>query len=166
MKHNCYISIGSNLGDRLLNIDRSIVELSFFTKIIQYSSYYETQSWGYHDDNDYVNIVVHVQTSLRPDVLLKKLKFIESKMGRKLNNNVYYSARLIDLDILFFDDIVYEKNDLIVPHPKLYNRKFVLVPLCEISPKFKCPVKKTTIEHLLLQTHDDSRISLFKKSLN
>ena len=71
MKHNCYISIGSNLGDRLLNIDRSIVELSFFTKIIQYSSYYETQSWGYHDDNDYVNIVVHVQTSLRPDMLLK-----------------------------------------------------------------------------------------------
>ena len=87
-------------------------------------------------------------------------------MGRKLNNNVYYSARVIDLDIFFLMTLFTTKNDLIVPHPKLYHRKFVLVPLCEISPKFKCPLKKMTIEHLLLQTNDDSRISLFKKSLN
>jgi len=164
MKHNCYISIGSNLGDRLLNIDFSISELSCFAQVVKSSSYYETSSWGYHDTKDYINTVVQVRTSLTPLLLLKQLKLIESKMGRKENKQSHYSARVIDLDIIFFDDFVLNKNDLIVPHPRLYNRKFVLVPLFEISPKFKCPVKNTTIENLLFQIKDESRISLFKKS--
>tara|TARA_B100000902_G_C27047539_1_gene782438 strand:- start:272 stop:772 length:501 start_codon:yes stop_codon:yes gene_type:complete len=166
MKHNCYISIGSNLGDRLLNIDRSIIELSFFSKMVKSSSYYETPSWGYNDTRDYINIVVHIKTLLKPDVLLRKIKLIESKMGRKVNKQSHYSARIIDLDILFFDDFILNRNNLIVPHPKLYHRKFVLVPLCEISAQLQCPVKNITIENLLLQTKDNSRISLFKKSLN
>tara|TARA_B100002052_G_scaffold298070_1_gene330440 strand:- start:826 stop:1320 length:495 start_codon:yes stop_codon:yes gene_type:complete len=164
MKHNCYISIGSNLGDRLLNIDFSISKLSCFAEVVKSSSYYETSSWGYHDTRDYINVVVQVRTLLTPLLLLNKLKLIESKMGRKVNKQSHYSARVIDLDILFFDDLVLSKNDLIVPHPQLYNRKFVLVPLSEISPKFKCPVRNLTIENLLFQVKDDSRISLFKKS--
>ena len=164
MKHNCYISIGSNLGDRLLNIDRSIIELSFFSEIVKSSSYYETSPWGYNDHRDYINMVVHIKTLLNPDVLLKKIKLIESKMGRKVNKQSNYSARIIDLDILFFDDFILNSTDLIVPHPNLYDRKFVLVPLCEISSKLQCPVKNITIENLLLQTKDNSRISLFKKS--
>jgi len=164
MKHNCYISIGSNLGDRLLNIDRSIIELSCFSQIVKSSSYYKTPPWGYDDIRYYINIVVQVRTSLAPYLLLNKIKLIESQMGRTVNKQSNYSARIIDLDILFFDGVILNENDLIVPHPKLYNRKFVLVPLCEISPQLKCPVKNITIENLLLQVKDDSRISLFKKS--
>lgn len=164
MKHNCYISIGSNIGNRVLNIDNSIMHLSHFSKIIKSSSYYETSPWGYTDKRDYLNIILQIQTSLAPYLLLKKIKLIESKMGRKKSNLSNYSARIIDLDIIFFDNIILNDIDLIIPHPKLYNRKFVLVPLCELNPTIKCPFRNETVEDILLNSDDNSDISLFKKS--
>ncbi|RPG60500.1 MAG: 2-amino-4-hydroxy-6-hydroxymethyldihydropteridine diphosphokinase [Flavobacteriales bacterium TMED191] len=163
MKHNCYISIGSNIGNRVLNIDNSIMHLSHFSKIIKSSSYYETSPWGYIDKRDYINIILQIQTSLTPHLLLKKIKLIESKMGRKKSNLSNYSARIIDLDIIFYDNIILSDINLIIPHPKLYNRKFVLVPLCELSPNIKCPFRKETVEDILLNSDDNSNISLFKK---
>ena len=121
-----YISIGSNIGNRIFNIDNSIVKLSAFSKILSQSSFYETQPWGYKDDINYINIVIKIQTDLSPYILLSKLKDIEKEMGRKKNINTYYTDRIIDLDILFFNDLVICSDVLSIPHKELYNRNFTL----------------------------------------
>ena len=163
MKHTCYLSIGSNLKNRALNIKKSIINLEPFASILHESHVYETPPWGYSDKSYFLNVVVKIETSLSPFSLLDKLKFIEKKMGRQLKSNIVYQSRIIDLDILFFGNKLIETNDLIIPHPRLYDRKFVLVPLCEIDPDLLCPLTNKTILNLLKETRDQSEITIFKK---
>ena len=159
MKHICFLSIGSNLGDRFLNIHNSISILSSSFDILETSSFYQTEAWGYKDDY-YINCVVKMETKLNPLFLLEKLILIEKMMGRIEKDTAQYKARLIDLDILFYDDAIIDVDILKIPHPKLYDRNFVLVPLNQIAPNFKCPVTNKNISELLGECSDESKISL------
>ncbi len=162
MKHISYISIGSNLGDRINNCIIAIAKLSAFSKVLRQSSFYETESWGYYDVNLYINAVLKIETELSPEDLLNQLQLIEKQMGRihaKLND--VYESRIIDLDILFFDTVLLKTHQLTIPHIHLYDRNYVLIPFHEIEPNFKCPVKKDTICNLLKLCQDKSKVNLY-----
>ena len=162
MKHKCHISIGSNLGDRLTNCKCAIEELKKWSSIISVSSFYETEPWGYKDDNNYINMVIKISTSLSPHDLLNKLKIIEVSMGRKKKQkNVLYQARIIDLDILFFDNLIINQTNLIIPHPKLSERKYVLQPFVEIDPHFICPLTNNQMIEIFQKSQDPSRVCLY-----
>ena len=162
MKDIGYISIGSNIGNRIVNIEQAILKLSSFSQIICQSSFYETQPWGYLDDANYINIVVKIKISCSPIILLRKLKNIENSMGRKENSTSTYMPRIIDLDILFFNNLVVCSDVLIIPHKELYKRNFVLKPLAEIAPNYICPMTNKKVHQLSTECQDRSRISLYK----
>ena len=162
MKHISYISIGSNLGDRINNCIIAITKLSAFSKVLSQSSFYETESWGYYDINLYINAVLKIETELNPEDLLNQLQLIEKQMGRihaRLND--VYESRIIDLDILFFDSVLLQTHQLTIPHIHLYDRNYVLIPFHEIDPHFKCPVKQDTIFNLLKLCQDKRKVNLY-----
>lgn len=151
-----YLGIGSNLGDRLSNIKKACILLAENKniKIIQQSSIYETVPVGYKDQPDFLNGVIEIQTSLPPRRLLKVLKNIEKKLGR--TKSIKWGPRTIDLDILLYEDKVVKNGTLIIPHPEMYKREFILVPLAEIASEIIHPLKKKTILELykkLPRTH-------------
>tara|TARA_Y100000996_G_scaffold121795_1_gene91436 strand:+ start:1573 stop:2082 length:510 start_codon:yes stop_codon:yes gene_type:complete len=150
MKHFCYISIGSNIGDRLNFIKKSLEFLKDEKlKIDKVSSVYECQSWGFVGDN-FFNICIKIKTDYDPDQLLKKLKKIEIKLGRKdVKNQNSYSSRTVDLDILFYDNLVVDKKKLTIPHPRVELRNFVLFPLREISKNLVHPISRRTIDEII-----------------
>jgi dihydroneopterin aldolase/2-amino-4-hydroxy-6-hydroxymethyldihydropteridine diphosphokinase len=157
--HRVYLSLGSNMGDRECNLEESIRQISEFAIIKKSSSIYETEPWGLKDQPKFLNQVVLVETKLAPKELLSHLKTIEQKMGRK--KTVRYGPRLIDLDILFYDDLIMKTPDLIIPHPHITERAFVLVPLAEIAPNRFHPQPNKTIGELLKDL-DKSSVSLYK----
>jgi len=144
---NVYIGIGSNLGDRLANIDKALSLLSSKCKIIKKSSIHETEPVGYKEQGKFLNGVVSVETELKADELMEFLLDIEKKLGRI--REIKNGPRIIDLDILFYGDEVIDSDKLIVPHPKLHERLFVLEPLNEIAPEFIHPVLKKSVKELL-----------------
>lgn len=164
MKDISYISIGSNVGDRVMNINKAIAKLSSFSQIICKSSLYETQPWGYLDDVNYINIVVKIQTSHSPLILLSYLKTIERNMGREQSVSSQYMARIIDLDILFFNDLVVASDLLSIPHEKLYARNFVLKPLAEIASNYICPITNKSVMQLLKECEDKSGVLLYNNN--
>lgn len=115
-------------------------------KVVKRSSLYETKPWGLKAQPDFINMVVCAETGISPEELLKKLKFIEKKMGRKESKR--WGPRLIDIDILFYDDLVIDSPELKIPHPYIKEREFVLLPLSEIEPEFVHPVLKKTVREL------------------
>jgi len=148
-----YLLLGANLGDRtsqLLNAFREIKER--IGPIIRYSALYETAAWGREDEPPYLNQVLCVNTDLTPQELLKIIHEIESLLGR--TRQLRWESRLIDIDILFYDDIILNDPDLTIPHPYLHKRKFTLAPLAEISPEYIHPVLLKTVEQLLRDLHD------------
>ena len=162
MNHIAYISVGSNLKDRIYNCKNAIDQISLFSKILLSSSFYETESWGYEDENLYINSVIKIETTLSPNQLLNNLQLIEQKCGRiKSINNSTYESRLIDLDILFFDKILLDSKDLVIPHIHLYDRNFVLIPFNEIDPEFQCPSRKLKIFNLLQICQDKSKVYIY-----
>jgi 2-amino-4-hydroxy-6-hydroxymethyldihydropteridine diphosphokinase len=142
-----FIAFGSNLGDRQANLRTAIDLLPNSVEILKGSSIYETPPWGYADQPSFLNQVIEVSTTLRPVCLLRKLKHIERKIGRK--KTFRYGPRLIDLDILFYGERVIHRRKLQIPHPRLHERAFVLVPLAEIAPNFVHPVLNQTVQTLL-----------------
>jgi len=162
MKHICYISIGSNIGDRLNFIRKSLDWLKDEKLIIdKVSSVYESQSWGFAG-RDFFNICVKIKTFYNPNQLLKKLLKIEKKIGRgEMKKENLYSSRNIDLDILFYDNLVVNEKDLIIPHPRIGLRNFVLFPLKEISKNLVHPVSGRTIEEIFELKKD---MSVVKKT--
>jgi 2-amino-4-hydroxy-6-hydroxymethyldihydropteridine diphosphokinase len=145
--HYVYLGLGSNLGDRKSNLEESIKQISEFAVIKQSSSIYETEPWGLKDQPKFLNQVILAKTRLAPSDLLTHLQIIEQKMGRK--KTVLYGPRLIDLDILFFDSLMMKTSDLIIPHPHITERAFVLVPLAEIAPNMIHMQYHQTITELL-----------------
>ena len=107
MSHICYISIGTNLGNRLFNVYVALSELDRYVSVLDISSFYESESWGYYDKKRYINIAVKISTNLSPSLLLSKLKTIEFDMGRSINKSRSYDARIIDLDIIFLIILLY-----------------------------------------------------------
>jgi len=133
-KHTVYIALGSNIGDKSKNLCRAIEEINtLIGEVTEVSSFFENEPQGFKSDNIFVNACIICKTNLNPLATLKELKNIEKKMGRKKNNGVY-KDRIIDLDIILFDKMIYNSDKLTIPHKEYKNRSFVLIPLKELSP--------------------------------
>ena len=150
-----YLGIGSNLGDKQGNCLGALERLS--TKgvtISKRSAFYETQPWGVVDQPDFVNMAVQAETWMSPEELLGALKEIEREMGRKVSSR--WGPRLIDLDLLLYDGRIVQSRDLVIPHPLLHQRDFVLLPLAEIAPDAVHPVLKMTIAEIKKRLRDET----------
>jgi len=159
MDHVVYLALGSNMGNRLANLKAATSNLTPQMALKNRSSVYETPPWGFTEQAQFLNQVVMVKTYLEPQALLDHLKRLETALGRV--PNFQNGPRLIDIDILFFDDLVVDTPPLVIPHPRLHERAFVLVPLAEIAPDFVHPVLVRPIRKLL-ENVDRSEIYLFK----
>lgn len=156
--HNVYLSLGSNLGDRARNLQNAVTSLAPQVQTQIKSSIYETEPWGYSDQPSFLNQVIKGDTSLEPFELLAFLKEIEVLLGRQ--ETFRFGPRIIDLDILFYDDLILDTPTLTIPHPRIAERAFVLIPLAEIDPDLSHPGLKKTIRELKSSV-DTSTIELF-----
>lgn len=147
MSPTVYLGLGTNLGDRLDNLQSAVAALPPQVVPGDCSPVYETLPWGFEDQPAFLNQVLRAHTRLQPQELLRHLKGVEEQMGRQ--PNIKYGPRIIDLDILFYDRLVLETENLTIPHPHLDERAFVLVPLTDLAPGFRHPVLDKTIRQLL-----------------
>jgi 2-amino-4-hydroxy-6-hydroxymethyldihydropteridine diphosphokinase len=153
-----YFGLGTNLGNRKVNLRKAIEMIGeHIGKVLKSSSIYETAPWGFDSEDDFLNMVVLVETTLTPLELMKKIVTIESMLGRERNQD-RYSSRIIDIDILLYDDLILNENGLKIPHPLMHERRFVLVPLNELAPELIHPVKGKSIRVLLEDCRDRSEI--------
>jgi 2-amino-4-hydroxy-6-hydroxymethyldihydropteridine diphosphokinase len=148
-----YLALGTNLGDREVNLRQAIRLLAPEVTVVRESSVYVTPPWGYTDQPEFLNQVLEADSLLHPLPLLHKLKSIEGQMGRE--KTFRNGPRLIDLDILFYGQEIVEGELLQVPHPRLQDRAFVLAPLAEIAPGFVHPVLNETIQDLLAKVNPE-----------
>jgi 2-amino-4-hydroxy-6-hydroxymethyldihydropteridine diphosphokinase len=145
-----YIGIGSNIGNRGNNCRQAIKLIEKNGILIKKQSrMHETEPWGIKDQPKFINMAVEVETDKKPEELLVILKEIEKEIGR--TETVKWGPRVIDLDILFYDDLILKISGLEIPHPLLHERDFVLKPLCEIAPVKKHPVTGKTVKEMLTQ---------------
>jgi len=155
-----HIALGSNKGNKLQYlqsaIDAVFVRIGAVKTI---SKIYKTPAFGFKGD-DFFNACITVETELKPKKVLKELQTIEIELGRKSKTTIGYESREIDLDILFFEDEIFEEKTLVIPHPQIQNRKFVLQPLLDIAKDFKHPVLNKSIENLWVECRDTSEIEL------
>ncbi|MGH7898368.1 MAG: 2-amino-4-hydroxy-6-hydroxymethyldihydropteridine diphosphokinase [Candidatus Binatia bacterium] len=161
MPTSVFIGLGSNLGDRRANIADALDRIRKLpgTRIVKESSLYESEPHG-DAKTWFVNGVIETETDFSPENLLKKLKAIESAMGRKRVKGKRWGSRIIDLDILFYGNLVIRKRTLKIPHPELANRRFVLLPLSELAPQIIHPVVQASISELLSAVSDTKKIAL------
>ncbi len=163
-----YLSLGSNKGDRLDFLKSAIFEIhKNIGSVVFVSDVFETESWNYND-KDYLNLVLEIKTFLTPKQVLDKCRQIEMKLGREnktvlKNGKPIYLSRKIDIDILFFDEIILNTKELKIPHNKLHLRNFVLKPLNQISKDFIHPVLQQNIYTLYNRCEDKGKIKLYKK---
>lgn len=152
--HQVLLLLGSNQGNLKALLHRAICEISLtIGEIVTISSVFFSKSWGY-DDNNYANQVVLLRSSLSPMEILKHTQKIEKQLGRTKKTTTHYTARPIDIDILFYDNEIIENATLTIPHPRLHLRNFTLVPLCEIAPKWIHPILKKDVQTLLKTSTD------------
>lgn len=164
MPHTAYIGIGSNLDAPEKNCAEAIGKLDAHPEISLQakSSFYKTQPMGPIEQDWFVNAAVQVQTTLAPPDLLEALLNIEKEMGRVRREK--WGPRLIDLDLLFYDELVLEQEGLTLPHPEIPRRRFVLAPLCDIVENLFHPVLKKTLEDLLEELADDTEVNRLPES--
>jgi len=141
-----YLCLGSNLGDRQLNLKKAVEFISQRMRIEKSSAVYETEPVDNVEQPSFLNMVCQAHTRLAPAQLLTLLKGIESKMGRRGGGP---APRIIDIDILFYGDQVVNTPDLVIPHPRMAERAFVLVPMSEVTPDYRHPVLNRTMKELL-----------------
>lgn len=139
-KSYVYLGLGTNLGDLDLNLHKAIDEIGKRVgKVISQSAFYKTEPWGFESQHTFLNAVVCVETELKPETILKETQYIEKHLGRTKKSNGSYSDRIIDIDILLYDNLIMETDTLTIPHPLLHLRDFVLIPLREIAPELRHP---------------------------
>ncbi|MBP6459929.1 MAG: 2-amino-4-hydroxy-6-hydroxymethyldihydropteridine diphosphokinase [Crocinitomicaceae bacterium] len=159
MKNTAYISLGSNIGNKTQNISLAINEIAkSIGEVLKKSSNYISEPWGFNSSEKFVNAAISIQTKYSPIELLKKLQLIEKKMGRIRSQQNGYADRIIDLDIIYFNNEIVTTIDLKIPHPNLHIRNFVLVPLNEIVPLYIDPSNNKTINELLENCSDEITI--------
>jgi 2-amino-4-hydroxy-6-hydroxymethyldihydropteridine diphosphokinase len=162
-----YIGIGSNLGDRKGNIDKAITRMKKGKgfKVLRVSSLYESDPWGMKDQSRFLNGVVEVESTFPPEVLLLRLFSIETEMGRMRKGK--WGPRIIDLDLLLYDSLVINgsvNNGIVIPHPEMHRRNFVLIPLLELVPDIIHPQKKQPLKkllHLLKKEKSYGRVEIY-----
>ncbi len=159
--NNVFLLTGGNVGNRMENLAlaKQRIELSI-GELVKFSAIYETAAWGITDQPAFLNQVLQVKTPHNPEELLKLILGEEIQMGRQRFKK--YGPRIIDIDILFYNQTVIKKPHLVIPHPEIQNRRFVLSPLAEICPKFLHPVFNKTIETLLAECPDPLQVSVYK----
>ncbi|MDR2498249.1 MAG: 2-amino-4-hydroxy-6-hydroxymethyldihydropteridine diphosphokinase [Tannerellaceae bacterium] len=146
-----YLALGSNLGNKKQNILTAIQKIEDRAgKIQALSSFFVTQAWGFTSDNNFLNAAACLKTTLTPHKLLFITQKIEQEIGRPPHNKNQWEDRLIDIDILLYDDLILSHANLIIPHPLMHHRKFVLQPLTEIAPDLLHPTLQKTMAELLL----------------
>lgn len=175
---NVFLSLGSNLGDRKMNIFSALAELSAFLNCeeMEISPLYETQAWGNLKQPNYLNCVAKLTFKSRQksnastarenahlEQFLKDMKHIEIVCGRQ-HSEERWSARTIDIDILLYNDISYQSPQLTIPHPRMQDRKFVLIPLNDIASSLLLPFAGVTVEAMLENCNDQSSVSLFNSN--
>jgi 2-amino-4-hydroxy-6-hydroxymethyldihydropteridine diphosphokinase len=158
------IGLGSNMGDRFASLSRALVFLKEEAgTILAASSVWETEPWGFEADEQFLNMVVVLRTKMQPGQLMQLFRSIEGRMGRMRNQGGRYESRIIDIDILLWENRVISIPGLEVPHPKLADRRFVLEPLCEVAPDAVHPVTGLTAREMLSLCDDRSDVKLAEK---
>ena len=147
--HLVYIALGSNLGNRSEHLHQASDALAPSVHVLESSPIYETPPWGVIEQPPYLNQVLKAETSLDAESLLAYLKGLEAELGRVVG--VRYGPRVIDLDLLFYDDLVLETPLLAIPHPRMRGRGFVMVPMADLAPDLVHPVFKKSIADLLAE---------------
>lgn len=169
MPHRAFIGIGTNLGDRAANYREAIRRIGALpgTRIVRQSSVYQTEPVGDELKHPFLNGAVEIETELAAEELMKRLLGIERTMGRTRTTKRKprtparkYRPRVIDLDLLFFDNDVLETRTLQLPHPRLHERRFVLAPMAELAPTLVHPARNKSISKLLVTLKDPHRVTL------
>ena len=157
--HTVYISVGANLGDKLDNCRKGVRALTQFRDIVlqSQSRIYQTAPVDYTEQDWFVNFVIKITTTLDPHALLKRIQQVQVQAGRA-KDTVRFGPRLLDLDILLFDDLVLASPNLTIPHPRMHKRRFVLVPMCDIDPELLHPQLQQTMQSLLDGLDDPSQL--------
>lgn len=156
--HKVFLGIGGNIGNKQQNFTKVLDQIhNELGEVILSSSIYETPPWGFRAEDAFWNQVLVIETVLEAEELLWRINAIEERFGRKREKE-RYSSREMDIDILYFNDEYFETKSLIIPHPKIQERRFVLVPLVEIAPNFKHPLIRLSHFKMLENCRDDSII--------
>ncbi len=155
-----YLALGTNLGDRLAHLRLALDPLPPDIRVRAQSRIYETPAWGYEEQPAFLNMVLQAETELPPEALLTRLKKLEGDLGR--TPTFRWGPRVIDIDILFYDDLTLDSPDLTIPHPRLQERAFVLVPLAELAPDLVHPRLGKSMTQLL-DAVDPSGIKLLRE---
>jgi 2-amino-4-hydroxy-6-hydroxymethyldihydropteridine diphosphokinase len=173
MPHRAFIGIGTNLGDRAANYREAVQRIGALpnTRVVRQSSIYETEPVG-EIKGAFINGVIEIETELAPDALMRRLLAIERVMGRKrvrgkkpAAGRAKYRPRIIDLDLLFFDNEIIDTRTLSVPHPRLQERRFVLAPMSELAPALIHPKLNASISELLAALKSPYRVTLARADL-
>ena len=153
LQHQILLALGTNLDDRLANLRAALDALPPEVVLLDESKIYETPAWGFEDQPTFLNMAIKGETDLEPEALLKHLKLLETQLGRE--PSFHWGPRLIDIDLLFYDDQILNTPELSIPHPGVPARSFVLVPLADLAPELVHPVSGKTIRQLLAEVNTD-----------
>lgn len=160
---NCILGLGTNLGDRVSSLTSALYNIGLqLGEITHKSSVYETSAWGKTDEPNYLNQVISVHTLYTPECVLKVCQEIEILGGRE--RNVKWGARSIDIDVLYYDNLSLNSKDLVLPHPYIQDRKFVLIPLNEIAPSLIHPLLNKNTLQLLEACKDELKVEMYNNN--
>ena len=156
--HIAYLSVGSNIGDKLANCKKGLSLLTGDgSALIQaHSCYYKTEPVDYTDQDWFINAAVKIETRLDPQTLLERIQHVQQQIGRK-HDAIRFGPRILDIDIIFFDDRVVELPELTIPHPRAHKRRFVLQPICDIDRAVIHPVFNVSVQSLLDRLDDKTQ---------
>ncbi|MFI5322125.1 MAG: 2-amino-4-hydroxy-6-hydroxymethyldihydropteridine diphosphokinase [Thermodesulfobacteriota bacterium] len=151
-----FIGIGSNLGDRINNCKKALSEIRGFSEIVRVSSVYETEPVGNEDQPEFINCAAEIETVLTPRELMERLHSVEDKLERTRGER--WGPRTIDLDIIFYDDLIIDTDELTIPHVSVHTRRFVLEPICELDPQLVHPGFGVHVYELLNDLEDAKQV--------
>lgn len=165
-RKSVFISIGSNMGDKYANCIMGIEHLNQLhgTEVVAIANFYKTEPVDYKDQEWFINSVLQIETELDPESLMKALKKIEQELGQ-YEKRVRFGPRILDLDIIFYQDMIINTESLTIPHPRMDKRCFVLKPLCDIAPGIIHPVLGNSAENLLkmVENGQEQDVVLFQR---